>query len=341
MNVVRQAGKVRLLVLGGALVALVSLMAWGQAAGQPAHAEETGVRMAFNANGLGVTCDAPSEPTECTVPLGGFFTLQVEAIEPPEGGYIGIQTFINYDTYDPDAAEDRLTPGTCSDGEDNFEHDGADIRDTLPAPLGNCAGDGLTYQAAGTPGEEIVWPDLASADIALRARAGAGLVLHGGLTGLTPPLPMSTYVGSVLDLVMTCTSTESTSEVELLPYGDPLADTNGTGFAIEIGGAPHVPSKPDTLTITCEEVVVEEPTPTPTVGPEATATPAAQVLPPTGTGVVGDLGGEDGVNGASGVNGDNGGLNAGLWAAIGVLLAAAALALAFFGWRYASRRQAG
>lgn len=337
MNVVRQAGKVRLLVLGGALLALVSLLAWGQAAGQSAHAEETGVRMALNASGLGVTCDAPSEPTACTVPLGGFFTLSVEVVQPPPGGYVGIQTFINYGIYDPDAAEDRQAPGTCDDGEDNFDNDGADIRDRFSPPIGDCVKEvRLTYQATGSPAEEIVWPDLAGADIALRDQRGAGLVMHGALTGLTPPLPRSTFVGSAFELVMTCPSTESAYEVELLPYGDPLADVNGTGFAMDIGS--HMPSKADTLTINCEEVVVESPTPTPE-GPEATATPGAQVLPPTGTGVVGD--GGDGVNGASGVNGDNGGLNAGLWAAIGVLLAAAALALAFFGRRYARRRQAG
>ncbi len=44
--------------------------------------------------------------TVCTIPLGGTFTLAVEIVEAPAGGYIGVQSFIDYGdnlTYDVQA----------------------------------------------------------------------------------------------------------------------------------------------------------------------------------------------------------------------------------------------
>lgn len=273
-------------------------------------------RLALNASGLGVSCDAPSEPTECTVPLGGFFTLVAEVIEAPTAGYIAVQSFIDYgsDFYDPSLAEDEFGPGTCGNVIDDSNDGFPDRLDTdcVPAPL--------TYHSLGDISEEIVWPDLGPSEVAFRGEIAAAMVSHSGLSGLTPPLTVSTYVGPVVELVMSCSAEESTTDVKTLPIDDPFAAGLGTGFA-EADGTTQVPSKPDTLTINCEgvapEVTDEEPT-----DEEPTPTTAAE-LPPTGAG-----GAVDGSGG-----------NAVLLAVIGSMLAAAAGALAFAAWRQARRHQ--
>lgn len=285
------------------------------ASGSAAQAQETGPRLALNVFG-GVTCDAPSEPTECTVPLGSFFTLAVEVIEAPAAGYINVQSWIDYGSqfYDASLAEDEFGPGTCGDGLDNSN-------DTFPDRLDtDCVPAALTYHSTGDQGEEIVWPD-SDPDVVFRGETAAAAVHHSALTALIPPLPVSTHVGSVVEIVMECSASESTTDVSLLPLDHGLARGNGTGF-VEPDGLTQVPSS-DTLTITCAGVVPpadeeeqEEPTPTP-------APTTAPALPPTGTG-----GAIDGSGG-----------NTVLLAMIGGMLAAAAGALAFAAWRRARGHQ--
>ncbi len=132
MGISRQAKPGHAIALSIPLIAIVAValvLGWGHASGQSAHAD--GPRMALNAGGTGVSCDDPSEPTECTVPLAGFFTLSVAAVEPPAGGYIGFQTFIDYgrDFYDPDRAEDDFAPPICGDARDNGNDGFRDIDD--------------------------------------------------------------------------------------------------------------------------------------------------------------------------------------------------------------------
>ena len=287
------------------------------ASGSAAQAQETGPRLALNATGLGITCDAPSEPTHCTVPLGSFFTLSVEVIEAPAPGYINVQSWIDYGSqfYDPSLAEDNFGPGTCGDGMDNSNDTFPDRFDT------DCVPAALTYHGTSDAGEEIIWPDVGSSDVVFRGETVAAAIHHSALTSLLPPLPTSTYVGNVVEIVMECSASESTTDVSLLPLDDGIARGNGAGF-VESDGLTQVPSS-DTLTITCagaappptdEEPTDEEPTPTETVvvGP-----------PPTGTG-----GAIDGSGG-----------NTVLLAMIGGMLAAAAAALAFAAWRQARRHQ--
>ena len=293
-------------------VLAVMLVAFGLAltSGHTA-ADGPGPRLALNASGTGVSCDAPSEPTECTVPLEGFFTLAAEVIEAPTAGYIAVQSFIDYgsDFYDPSLAEDEFGPGTCGNVLDDSNDGFPDRLDTdcVPAPL--------TYHSTGDPGEEIVWPDLGPSEVAFRGETAAAMVSHSGLSGLTPPLTVSTYVGPVVELVMSCSAEESTSDVKMLPIDDPFAAGLGTGFAEP--DAAQVPSKPSTLTINCAGVAPQVTDDEPTSAPTATTAPPA--LPPTGTG-----GAVDGSGG-----------NAVLLAAFVMMLAAAGAGLGFFGWRKA------
>ena len=84
----------------------------------------------------------------------------------------------------------------------------------------------LTYKK-GVLADEMVWPD---GVITLRNQAGPGLVAHGGLTGFFPPIPVSFFEGNVVELLMNCSEGPSSTDVVLLPEGDPVAGTSGTAF---------------------------------------------------------------------------------------------------------------
>jgi len=87
-------------------LALLAL-AWGVSSS--AQADDTGLRLTLNARGDGVTCDEPSEPTECIVPLAGNFTLAVELFDVPAEGYIAAGTHVAFPglTWVPAAVADE------------------------------------------------------------------------------------------------------------------------------------------------------------------------------------------------------------------------------------------
>ena len=84
----------------------------------------------------------------------------------------------------------------------------------------------------------------------------------GCQTALLPPGPASFRKGDLFSFSLTCTSTQSSSQINLLPYGDPVAGTSGAVF-IEPDGTPHIPSFTGIL-VNC----VSSPTPTPTKQPD-------------------------------------------------------------------------
>ncbi|MCH8025158.1 MAG: hypothetical protein IH866_00055 [Chloroflexi bacterium] len=88
-------------------------------------------------------------------------------------------------------------------------------------------GDDLIYNKVGSADDEIVWPDAA---LAQRFDSALGIILHGGLTGLLPPLPVSHYEGIFVEISMSCSADESSTEVRLLPEGDPIVLTSGAAF---------------------------------------------------------------------------------------------------------------
>ena len=154
-------------------------------------------------------------------------------------------------------------------------------------------GPDLTYNIAAGAADEIVWPDCNSS-VAVRQQLPAvpNSVLHGCLTGLFPPLPVSSYVGNYSDLSMTCSAGTSSTEVELLPYLEARAGTSGALFKLPDESA--VTPKVSNLTVNCgaggsPEPTVEVPTateegPTNTPGAETdTPTPTNTSVPPTNT----------------------------------------------------------
>ncbi|MCH8066061.1 MAG: hypothetical protein IIC90_09590 [Chloroflexi bacterium] len=88
-------------------------------------------------------------------------------------------------------------------------------------------GGDLIYNRVGSADDEIVWPD---AVLALRGDLAPGIITHGALSGILPPLPVSHYEGIFVEISMSCSADESSTEVRLLPEGDPNAVTSGAVF---------------------------------------------------------------------------------------------------------------
>ena len=163
----------------------------------------------------------------------------------------------------------------------------------------------LTLQSRENAADEFVWPDAGSDDVILRGEAGPGLLSHGGLTGLIPPLPVSGYEGALVELDFVCSDTFSRTPVRLLPLSD--SRTSGAGFVRMEGTIQvNIPTKTGSVIVNCGEA---PPPPQPTG------------LPSTGT------------FGSADSN------STGMWVLLGALVAAGLTGLTTFALRGFSRRQ--
>ncbi len=134
--------------------------------------------------------------------------------------------------------------------------------------------DLLYDRDAASLSDEMQWPDCV---IGVRAQLGDDLVNHGCITGLFPPLPDSHYVGTFVQLSLTCSSAPSSTETMLLPEGDPLGLTSGTAFrVISVTESVLVVPKISNLTINCVAPPTPTPTPTPPPFPKMSKLPALQ-----------------------------------------------------------------
>ncbi len=255
----------RLLVLPIiALIAVAVFLVWDSGGEQRAEAASTGPEISMAVTTGGTACPGGYDPNDDCVTAGDTFTLTANVIDTPVPGYIAVQTFIDYGIYDPAASEDGAGLNTCSDTIDNGGGDGADRFDT------DCVTTNLTYNSQAAA-DEMVWPDL-DPSVVFKAQVAPHVVSHGGLTGLIPPQPVSFFIGTILELSFTCSSSSSTTNVQLLPENDPLAGTSGTAF--QDGTTTVIPKLSD-LVVHCLG-----PTPTPTVTPiPATHTPTVSPTP--------------------------------------------------------------
>lgn len=171
-------------------------------------------------------------------------------------------------------------------------------------------GSNLTYNMADAAADEVVWPDVSS-DVIVRDSIADGTMLIGGLTGVVPPLPVSTYEGPVFELSFTCSDSYSSTEIMQVPSGTAPAGTSGATFS-NADGQSVVP-KVSNVTVNCGEA----PTPGPTEG-------GPTALPPTGSGALGA---------------DQGGSNLEIWLAIAALFAAGVLGIGAFTWNAARSRR--
>lgn len=240
--------------LGVPLALALLALAWGMSG--PAEADGPGTRFTLNARGDGVTCDEPSEPTECAVPLASVFTLAVELFDPPDGGYVGLATQVAFPglTWVPAATADENTwpdnglplrsPETPQFNTQVLAHGGL-TGTSQPFPVSDHEGSVVEFKLTCTAETEsfeiavINWNESVTP-------VGASLTLADG-----------TIVASK-------------------PAGERDLDLSGDGIVSTVPVT-------DVLEINCQEV---PPTPTPTTqlveAPTATAGPTG--LPPTGYG---------------------------------------------------------
>ena len=147
-------------------------------------------------------------------------------------------------------------------------------------------GPDLIYKPTVSARDEFVWTECgpASSPVRDQLEAGPNSVLHGGTSLLLPPYPLR-GIGNVIDLSMTCSTGESSTVVELLPHGDPVAGTKGTLFE-SFDGSTVVP-KVSNITVVCGGGQGPTNTPRPPTGtPPPTDTPVPPTptqVPPTST----------------------------------------------------------
>ena len=163
--------------------------------------------------------------SDCFVDAGSTFTLGVEVLRAPASGYVLMQTFIDFGVYNPTASEDGAGANSCSDGMENGSDERADRFDS------DCVTVALTYLPEPAVADEIFWTDIAAGTAVRVDTFGPGLVGHGGISGLVPPLPESSETGIMIRLQMLCPSASTTVPISLLVYEDPVAGTSGSLFA--------------------------------------------------------------------------------------------------------------
>ncbi|OGO50571.1 MAG: hypothetical protein A2148_04795 [Chloroflexi bacterium RBG_16_68_14] len=154
-------------------------------------------------------CDDAKKPTVCNIPAASEFGLSVVLNRVPPEGYILFENALFY--------------------------------------------GGLRYNPTTFAEDEVVWPDSGTA---LRARPGGGtptgtegIVIHGGISGGTPPFRASAYRGSLIQISLICSVQPQTFTLALLPPSSPdRPNAWGSGSLVTLAGpgyptGPTVPAK--------------------------------------------------------------------------------------------------
>jgi hypothetical protein len=222
--------------------------------------------MAFNVKAPGGVCDSASEPTTCDLPLGTKFTLSVEVIDPPVGGYFGVQTEIYYgglqyiptlfaasEVVWPDASGTGRSPGTPYGNEGLVQHVGTTALQNPPVSnySGNvvrislrCPTTEATTELALPSFDDVIRPSgtsvrippndgLAPKTVGQRTLPSIGTVDVTDVLEVNCLEALSTYTPTPNGPTFTPTPAPS------LPEGDPGMDLN-----ITAGGVCDLPAKP-------------------------------------------------------------------------------------------------
>ena len=217
------------LIAAGAVLAVAAVLALllgvsAQSIDHVSAASGGGPEMALSL-ASGGTCDVPQ--TICQVTLDTKFEISVDVVEVPGGIYPGYQKVHAWVHYG-DALGDQANAGSVKD-------------------------------------LSVTWPDgepanFLSTNTDQGGSANLDSISWSSSTGLIAG-PTSFYTGRVYTVSLTCTSTESTTLIELLPLGESPAGTAGAKF--QSFGIDVVPKVSD-LTINCKGMA---PTPTPPLPP--------------------------------------------------------------------------
>ncbi len=128
--------------------------------------------------------------------------------------------------------------------------------DLLEAPVAGYVGwdTWLTFPTDLLGIGTIVWPEAECLEVFVLPPPGTDY--HGCITGLIPPVPVSTFEGTLVELNMTCSTTATQNKLHLLPYGDPAVIGAGTGLMEPSTKIVTIP-KLNPLTVNCVEPLSE------------------------------------------------------------------------------------
>ncbi|MCH7698259.1 MAG: dockerin type I repeat-containing protein [Chloroflexi bacterium] len=262
MTIRKQSESGRLAILGAVLVALVAgafylVDQFGITSASDPNPPAQMLLVASPAAPCGTPIHGP-DPDEVCYTTGTMFTLAIDIAKAPVGGYVLAQSYLKFG--------DQLVYNQ---------------QNIVPNP-------NATPEKLG----EIVWPDC---DISVRGYAdgdgvttldpsAAQFVNHGCLTALLPMDQFdSSFEGNFLELSFDCSSGNTSTTIELLEEGAPIAGTSGAQFK-DTSNTVTVP-KVDSLVVNCGAGGLLEPTPTltptvtPTHTPTVTLTPTPTVTP--------------------------------------------------------------
>ena len=123
------------------------------------------------------------------------------------------------------------------------------------------------FCATGTRNPCANWPDLSGPTFLTTHDVANHGMTAGGLTAQVAPKPPSFHKGDLFSFSLTCTATQSASQLTIIPSGVAPANNSGSLFAGAAGTA--IPAVTG-LTVNC---VAPTPTPTGTATPTITLTP--------------------------------------------------------------------
>ncbi len=189
-------------------------------------------------------CANPAAGKVC-VPLGAKFNVISVADVIPTGGYVLVNTWIDYDN------QGLVTKPADATG----------------VPVDNKCDTGV-----GDPC--MIWDQAFGPFLTIDDVANNGYQA-GATTAGIPPLPISDYVGDLFGFSFTCTTTASTSVLTLIVGDQAPALTNGTFFT-EGGTDKQINPSVTGLTVNCAPGPTATPTATPPPIPRMSKDPALQ-----------------------------------------------------------------
>ena len=174
------------------------------------------------------TTACPGGPVQgkVCVGLGQKFDIIVVADAIPPNGYILAQAWIDYD-------------------------DQGLVQKNTDGPLGP------------TTNATMIWPDGEPATFLKAQFPAVPATSVGALTQLLPPQPPSFYKGDLFSIELTCTTSQSSSTLDILPFGDVFAGTTGAFFIEHNTGNGIIPQVIKGMIVNCVPLPTATPTATP------------------------------------------------------------------------------
>ena len=151
------------------------------------------------------------------------------------------------------------------------------VADSIPVANGYILAQGwIDYGPNLTDGGNIqaLWPDIDVATFLTSVDAANNGLAAGGLTGLLSQ-PASFHKGDIYSFSLTCSTSQSSSTINLLPSGDEVAGTSGALYT-EFNTTTQIVPSVASINVNCNPGPTNTPTATPPPIPRMSKSPALQ-----------------------------------------------------------------